>query len=274
MNTASISLPIGFVGAGNMAEALIGGAIARGIATPGQILISDVRLERLGELSKRFGVKIAASNAELIQSCATVVFAVKPQNISELCRELGGEVPREPLYITILAGTSTARLDLLLGGGRRVVRVMPNTPALIGRGASGYAAGAHATAADLAATRTLFEAVGIAVEVPEEKLDLVTGLTGSGPAYVFLLIESLIEAGIEGGLSPEDSARMVKQMVDGAARLAIDSPKSPAELRQAVTSPKGTTAAGLEVLFDGDFPGLVRRCVARATERSKELGRG
>ena len=259
-----------------MGEALIGGILNKKLAPREEILISDVRADRLKEIAARFGVRACASNVELVKASRTVVFAVKPQNVRDVCAEISGVATPKALFITICAGVPTQVFESLLTGaaGRaRLVRVMPNTPALIGCGASALATGANASGSDLDAARSIFEAVGIAIEVREEQLDAVTGLTGSGPAYVFHLIEGLIEAGIEQGLAAGDTERMVKQMVLGAARLAMESPKSPAELRKAVTSPGGTTAAGLEVLEHGDFLGLIRRCVARATERGRELGR-
>lgn len=280
----AIPLPIGFLGAGNMAEALIGGILGRCLARPEQVFISDIRPERLDELATRLGVQPAPSNRDLVRDCRTVVFAVKPQNVRDVCREIApaassapsasaaSSVSSERLFISICAGVSTAFFESLLGGAARVLRVMPNTPALIGCGASALAPGRHADDHDLTAARLLFEAVGITIVVEESLLDAVTGLTGSGPAYVFYLIEALIEAGIEQGLDPRDSANMVMQMVWGAARLARESTRPPAELRKAVTSPGGTTAAGLDVLCEGDFAGLLKRCVARATERGRELG--
>jgi pyrroline-5-carboxylate reductase len=268
----AIPLPIGFLGAGNMAEALIGGILGRGLARPEQVFISDIRPERLEELATRLGVRPAPSNRDLVRDCRTVVFAVKPQNVRDVCREIAPSASRDVLFISICAGVSTAFFESLLGGAARVLRVMPNTPALIGCGASALAPGRHADDHDLTAGRLLFEAVGITIVVEESLLDAVTGLTGSGPAYVFYLIEALIEAGIEQGLDPRDSANMVMQMVWGAARLARESTRPPAELRKAVTSPGGTTAAGLDVLCEGDFAGLLKRCVARATERGRELG--
>jgi len=259
-----------------MAEALIGGILNRHLAKSSEVLISDVRADRLRELANQYRVVPAESNGDLVSRCRTVVFSVKPQNVRDVCKEIGDLTSSDQLFITVCAGVPTRVFEELLTGATgkaRVVRVMPNTPALIGCGASALAPGQHASSDDLTASRSVFEAVGIATEVVEDQLDAVTGLTGSGPAYVFHLIEGLIEAGIEQGLSPTDSERMVKQMVLGAARLAKESPKTPADLRKAVTSPGGTTAAGLAVLAEGDFLGLVRRCVARATERSRELGR-
>ncbi len=272
----NLPLPIGFLGAGNMAEALVGGIVARKLAAPGDVVISDVRQDRLELLAREHGVVAAASNADLVRRCKTVVFSVKPQNVRDVAAEIAADTKPGQLFITICAGVPARVFEERLtgaGGKARVVRVMPNTPALIGCGASALAPGAHATAEDLRGARGIFEAVGIAIDVREDQLDAVTGLTGSGPAYVFHLIEALIEAGAEQGLTAQDSEKMVKQMVLGAARLAMESPKTPADLRKAVTSPGGTTAAGLEVLSQGDFVGLVRRCVARATERSRELGR-
>ena len=265
-----LPLPIGFLGAGNMAEALLGGILNKKLARPEQVWVSDVRAARLEELKSRYGVCPASGNAELMRQCQTVVFSIKPQNVKDVGAEIGALARKDVLYITICAGVGTRVFERLLTGAEgaaRVVRVMPNTPALIGCGASALAGGAHVLPGDLTAARLLFDAVGVSAEVEEGQLDAVTGLTGSGPAYIFLMIETLIEAGVEQGLSAETSERLVKQMVFGSARLAFESPQTPAELRQAVTSPGGTTAAGLEALRQGDFASLIRRCVARATEK-------
>ncbi len=267
-----LPLPIGFIGAGNMAEALSTGILAKDLALPGDIYLSDVKADRLEDLRHRFGMRVARSNLDLVRHCKTVLFAVKPQNVREVLKEIGPAAPVEPLFVTICAGVSTRIFEEMIPGAR-VVRAMPNTPAFIGRGATAIAPGANATREDMESARLLFDAVGVCVEVEEAQLDAVTGLTGSGPAYIYYMIECLIEAGREQGLSDQHSYRMVKQMALGAAMLAFESPKRLEELRQQVTTPGGTTAAGLEELRKGDFAGLIKRCVARATERSRELGK-
>lgn len=272
----SLPLPIGFLGAGNMAEALARGILAAGLARPDQLLLSDVRADRLEALARDLGgATIHASNAEVVAKSGTVVFAVKPQVMPAVLEEIGplDGHPRR-LYVTICAGIRSAWIEARLGPGARVVRAMPNTPALIGLGATALCAGAAATPADLDACLALFRAVGVAVTLEERLLDAVTGLSGSGPAYVFLAIEGLLRAAREQGIPDAEGELLVKQMVLGAATLAMRGPQSPAELRRAVTSPKGTTEAGLRVLADRGFEQSLVDAVAAATARARELSGG
>lgn len=272
----SDSMTIGFLGAGNMAEAILRGLIARG-TDPGRLAIADVRAERTTALAEELKVTVAADNAALLRQSETVILGVKPQNAGDLLRALRGEARPEQLFVSILAGTRAETLEALLAheGCRapRVVRVMPNTPALLGAGASAISTGTHATQEDAALARTIFEAVGVAEILPETQMDAVTGLTGSGPAYFFRMIEAMIEAGVAQGLAREQAARLVKQTALGAARMAVESGEEPAELRRRVTSPGGTTAAGLAVLEEENFVDLILRTVDAATKRSAELGR-
>ncbi|MCC6548075.1 pyrroline-5-carboxylate reductase [Candidatus Sumerlaeota bacterium] len=267
---------LGFVGAGNMAEALIRGLIDKRVHAANEIGITDVSSERTDFLCRQFGVKVCDGNIDLINQSATVLLAVKPQVIPTVLGEVKEISRREQLFISIIAGTRTATIeDGLRNAGNpspRLVRVMPNTPALVGLGVSGICPGRHATAKDLDAAEEICGAVGITTRVDESMMDAVTALTGSGPAYVFYVIEALIEAGVKVGFTEDQSRGMVLQMVLGAATLAKSSEKSPQELRRAVTSPKGTTEAGVTVLDGEKAKEIFVRAVQAAERRGRELG--
>jgi len=269
------NMQIGFIGGGAMAEALAGGLIAAGIA-PSDILVADVAAERREHLAERFGVRTAEANAEVLHACQIAVLAVKPSVVGPVLEDLrGGKTPDlgRPLWISIAAGIPIARIEAHLPGGARVIRAMPNTPALIRAGATAICGNAAATRDDLAAARALFDSVGITWEAAQEELlDPVTGLSGSGPAYLFAFLEALCAAGERVGLPPEAAARLAAQTVYGAAKLALESDKSPTQLREQVSSPGGTTLAGLASLEAADFRGAIGEAVAAATRRSRELG--
>ncbi len=267
---------IGFVGGGAMAEALLGGLLAAGVE-PRALCASDPDAARRARLESRLGIGVTPDNVEVVGGSDVVVLAVKPGVVPEVLGSLGdAEIePTRPLWISIAAGVTLATLQAGLGGAARVVRAMPNTPALVGAGATGLCASPQASAADLDVAKALFEGVGIVwVASAEGQLDAVTGLSGSGPAYVFAFLEALIEAGIENGLPREAAERLSFQTVLGAARLAIESEKGPAELREQVSSPGGTTLAGLARLGEEGFSRAIRAAVAAATARAEELGRG
>jgi len=278
-------MKIGFLGAGNMGEALARGILKAQLAQPGQLLLNDVAPARMEQLSRDLGCVGVATSRDLVSAADVIVFAVKPQNMPLLLKELADEpAVRERLpkkvFITICAGITTATIEAGLRGGDtglpvpRVVRVMPNTPALLGEGAAGVAPGAASTEADLYLTLSLLRAVGTAEEVTEEQMDAVTALSGSGPAYVFYLIEAMQKAGAEQGLPADVARRLTLQTVLGAARMASEQSDTPtSELRHRVTSPNGTTAAGLAVLDRHNFVGLVGDCIAAATARGRELGK-
>jgi pyrroline-5-carboxylate reductase len=267
---------IGFIGGGAMAEALASGLIAAGIA-PADILIADVAAARREHLAAALGVRTAQANAEVARSSQIAVLAVKPDVVGpvlENLREAETANMDAPLWVSIAAGVPIARLEAQLPEGARVVRAMPNTPALVRTGATAICGNARVTRDDLAAARALFDSVGITWEAPsEDLLDPVTGLSGSGPAYVFAFLEALTEAGEQVGLPAEAAARLAAQTVYGAAKLALDSDRTPAELREQVSSPGGTTLAGLARLEAAGFRAAVRDAVAAATRRAGELGR-
>jgi len=267
---------IGFIGSGAMAEALAGGLIAAGVA-PADILAADVAADRREHLAKHLGVRTAEANGEVVRSCPIAVLAVKPAVVEPVLEELRGDVAdlAEPLWISIAAGVPIARLEAHLPDGARVVRAMPNTPALVRAGATAICGNVAASRDDLAAARELFDSVGITWEAPrEDLLDPVTGLSGSGPAYLFAFLEAFADAGAQVGLPAETAARLAAQTVYGAAKLALESDESPATLRERVSSPGGTTLAGLAQLDAGGFRSAIAGAVAAATRRARELGRG
>ena len=264
---------IGFLGAGNMAEALIKGIITAGLVKPSDIIASDIRSERLEHLKTEFAVKTENNNSTVAAKADILILAVKPQNMTEALESIKGSVKPDTPVISIAAGIKVAQIAKALGD-RPIVRVMPNTPALIGQGASALFANEKAKPM-LNDALKIFQAVGEAVVVETEDLmDAVTAISGSGPAYFFRMIETLIKAAVEQGLSEEVAKKLVLQTAKGAADLATDADKkgeTAAELRKKVTSPGGTTEAALNALADGGFGELMTRAVKRACERSKEL---
>ncbi len=264
---------IGFIGGGNMAEALIKGLFAQR-HPPDKILVSDPSPERQALLRDSHKVTVLPDNLAVAAGCRLLVLAIKPQMVPVVVPELAGMVTAEHLVVSILAGTATATLEKLLGGSVRVVRAMPNTPALVGSGATAICAGNFATPADLETAAVLFRAVGAVNTVTEPQMDAVTGLSGSGPAYVFSVIEALAEGGVQEGLPRDVALELATRTVLGAARLVAESGEEPAELRRKVCSPGGTTLAGLTALEERDLKGALIEAVSRATRRSKELGQG
>lgn len=262
---------IAFVGAGNMAGALIRGLVGTATVSAGQIIASDPDRERLLALQSELDIQITSENAEAVRDATVVVLAIKPQVFPQVLPGVAQVLGSDALLVSIAAGISTAILERALPEGTHVVRTMPNTPALVGAGASAISPGTHATDADLDLAETLFRSVGISVRVPEDQVDAVTGLSGSGPAYVFAMIEALRDAGVREGLPEETSLELASQTVFGAARLLRDGDDSPEVLRERVTSPGGTTRAGLDALADTGFRESVLSAVRAATARSAEL---
>jgi len=266
---------IGFVGSGNMAEALIKGIISAGVYRPECIFISDVRPERLKQLAEKYNVMAVESNGKLAGRVDTVVLSVKPQNMAEALESIKDAVGGDKLVISIAAGVRTANIAAVLGDAA-IVRVMPNTPALIGEGASALFATAKAKPM-LEAAKAIFSAVGQAVVVDDEDLiDAVTAVSGSGPAYYFLLMEEMIKAAVELGLPEKVAKDLVLQTAKGAALLAAEADKNNegvGELRRKVTSPGGTTEAALKVLADGQFGPLITKAIKKAQNRSTGLSK-
>lgn len=265
-------MTIGFIGGGNMAEALIKGLLAQGHPAD-RMLAADPSPARQALLRDTYRIAATADNRAVAAGCRLLVLAIKPQMAAAVLPELADVVTAEHLVVSILAGTATATLEELLGGAARVVRAMPNTPALVGCGATAICAGRLATVADLDTAAGLFRAVGSVTMVDEAQMDAVTGLSGSGPAYVFSVIEALAEGGVRAGLAPAVALELATRTVLGAARLVAESGEDPAVLRAKVCSPGGTTLAGLTALEEFDLKGTLIEAVARATKRSKELGK-
>jgi pyrroline-5-carboxylate reductase len=265
---------IAFVGGGNMAGAMIGGLQSTGVVGSA-ITVADPIAEQLARLAERFGVRTTQDNAAAIADADVVVLAVKPQEMGAVATSLARAMtaaPRRRLFISIAAGTRVESLARWLGGATPIVRAMPNRPALIGSGVSALFAGPGVTSAERDAAEKLLATCGVTVWVDaESQLDAVTAVSGSGPAYFFLLIEALETAAIEQGLPPATARRLAVATADGAGRMAAAAPEPPAELRAQVTSKGGTTAAALEVFEAGGLRAMVSRAVAAATQRSAEL---
>jgi pyrroline-5-carboxylate reductase len=262
------------IGGGNMGEVLARGIISAGLTDAGDVIISDLARERLEYLSRNYGVNVTERNSEALENATIVILAVKPQTMGDVLREIAGSVNGNELFISIAAGISLGFLEDNLGGNVRVIRVMPNTPALIGAGAAALAPGNYATENDLALAREIFDSVGISIIVKENLIDAVTGLSGSGPAYGFMIIEALKEGGVKMGLDEDTALTLAAQTILGAAKLCLLGDKTPSELTAMVTSPGGTTIEGIKALERGKLKETLISAVEAATLRSKELGRG
>ncbi len=264
---------IAFLGGGNMAEALIKGILAAGAAKAGQMSVTDLSTDRLENLKKTYGIIVQKSNKDAVSGADVVLLCVKPQVIDKVLEEIAPTADSGKLVISIAAGITLARIEKALTADPRVVRVMPNTPALVLAGAAAVAAGKTATAADVEIARQIFGAVGRAVVVEEKLMDAVTGLSGSGPAYVFMIIDALSDAGVKAGLPRQLALELAAQTVYGAAKMVLETKEHPGKLRDMVTSPGGTTIEGLHALEKGKLRATLMNAVEAATARSKELGK-
>ncbi|HWP35384.1 MAG TPA: pyrroline-5-carboxylate reductase [Thermodesulfobacteriota bacterium] len=263
---------IGFVGAGNMAEALIKGLLAAG-ASRRQLLASDHKPDRVTYIHKAYGIRTTADNREVVRAADIVVLAVKPQILPKVLDEIAEAVGPDKLVVSIAAGVPIEAIEAHLPRPARIVRVMPNTPALVQAGAAALVAGRHATEADVAAVKTIFDSVGRTVLLDDEGLmDAVTGLSGSGPAYVFVIIDALADAGVRVGLSREVALPLAAQTVLGAAKMLLETGEHPGALKDKVTSPGGTAIAGLHTLEQGGLRTTIINAVEAATRRARELG--
>ena len=263
---------IGFLGAGKMAAALGRGLIQAQLVVPKDIIAGDPHETARKKFADEVGAEVTRSNAQVAESATILFLAVKPDHVADALAELRGAFTREHLLISIAAGVTLAKLEGCLPSGARVIRVMPNTPALVGAGASGFALGKSATAADGELARKLLSAVGVAIQVKEPLLDAVTGLSGSGPAYVYQFIEALSDGGVAAGLPRDVATRLAAQTVLGAAKMVLETGQHPGALKDQVTSPGGTTIEGLHELEKGRMRAIVMSAVRAATEKSKKLG--
>ena len=268
-----VSGKIGFVGGGLMAEALIKGILQAKLLSADRVMAADPAGERRALLHERYGIEVFDDAKQMIGACDIVILAVKPQVMGVVLASLAKEINGGHLVISIAAGVTIAFIEKNLAGtGCRVIRVMPNTPAIVQEAASALSGGSLATAADLEAAQGIFAAIGQSVVVAEPYLDAVTGLSGSGPAYVFSFIEALIDAGVKVGLARPVAQMLALQTVLGSVKLAMETGDHPAQLRAMVTSPGGTTIAGLHVLERAGMQGMIMDAVEAATERSRQLG--
>ncbi len=273
-------LKYGFIGAGRMATALAGGLVESEGASGQQIAASDPDKAIREAFAQAIpGALVTDDNAQVARNCSVVLLAVKPQVMETALASLAlassdgaGSDGSRPLVVSIAAGIPLRWLESHLPPGTRVIRVMPNTPCLVGQGASGYSLGSAATVADGQSVEQMLQAVGMTFKVPEPLLDGVTGLSGSGPAFVYSVIEALAEGGIEAGLPKEIADSLAAQTVAGAAKMVLEMGDSPAKLRDAVTSPGGTTLAGLQAMEQKGLGSALRAAVRAATLRARELG--
>ncbi len=266
------NLTLGFIGGGNMARSLIGGLIADGYAAQ-KIWVSDLNGEALQQMAEHHGVHTAPSNAEVAERAQVLVLAVKPQMLKDVVRELAPVIQtRHPLLVSIAAGITADSIDRWAGGHVAVVRCMPNTPAMVKAGATALYANARVTPAQRSQAEAILRAVGLTLWVDAEpQLDAVTALSGSGPAYYFLFMEAMAEAGIALGLAPETARLLSQQTALGAGRMAIESAVAPAELRRQVTSPGGTTERAIAAFEEGGLRTLVGTAMQAAARRAAEL---
>lgn len=265
---------VGFLGAGNMGEAMIRGLLKAGVVPAEDIFATDVRLDRLQQLGKLYGIHTLSDNSLLVKRVDVVILAVKPQIIHSVLKEVAPAVAPKKLLISVAAGVPTAALRADLPKGVRLIRVMPNTPALVLEGMTAVAKADGLQKGDLETAEEIFGAVGKVVVLEEEALDAVTGLSGSGPAYVALMIEALADGGVKVGLDRLTAMTLAAQTVLGSAKLLIETGAHPGQLKDMVTSPGGTAIAGIAALEEGGVRRTLISAVERATLRSRELGRG
>ena len=277
-DTQNVTRPtIAMLGAGSMGRAILSGLTAPGVEVAGGIRVTNRSAERAAELSGIPGVtafateKDGAANRLAVDGAAIVIVAVKPAMVPDLLREIASSLNPGTIVVSVAAGVTVATFESLLPENIVVVRSMPNTPAVVGKAVTGISPGGRSEQEDLQLVRSLFETVGEVVEVPESQLDALSTISGSGPAYVFLLVEALTAAAVEKGFTPEQARTLVNGTFLGASELLVASGEDPAELRRRVTSPKGTTERAIEVLAAADLPALFTRATDAALARAREL---
>ncbi len=263
---------IGFIGAGNMAEALMRGLLDQEVCCKEDVIAGEVFEPRREYIAKTLGVSTTASNQEVVSSAQVVFLAVKPQHLRQVLGELEGSFSEDHLVVSIVAGVTLASLEGMVPEAR-VVRVMPNQPCMVMASASAYSLGSKATSEDGETVRSFLESVGVAYQVEERLMDAVTGLSGSGPAYAYLMMEALSDGGVLMGLPRDVSTMLAAQTLLGAAKTVLETGVHPGQMKDVVSSPGGTTIAALQVLEDAGVRGALMGAVQASAERSKELGR-
>lgn len=264
---------IAFIGAGNMAEAIVSGILKGKVAQPSQIVATDISEERLDYFKKRYGVGVSSNNIDACKWATIIVLSVKPQVLDDVVGGLKFSTKTKPLIISVAAGVPIAKLQAGFPSKFSIIRVMPNTPSIVLEGAAAMASGPGVSSDHMNMAKTIFESVGKAVVVDESHIDAITGLSGGGPAYVCVFIEALADGGVKMGLSRSMAQLLAAQTVLGAAKMVLESGEHPGALKDRVASPGGTTIAGLHTLEEGKFRGTVMSAVQSATLKSRELGR-
>ncbi len=264
---------LGIIGAGNMAEAIVGGVIRSSLYTAASICAADLSTQRLAHFAQHLGVATDANNANVVRNSRVVLLSVKPQQMKSVLSDLAPAVGKDTLLISIAAGVSTASIEAVIGPDRRprVIRCMPNTPMLVGEGMAVICGGRFATADDLATATTIFSSAAKVMTLAESAMDAVTAVSGSGPAYFFFLVEQMIAAGVSLGLEPSAARTLATQTLAGAAKMLTGGSESPQTLRQKVTSPNGTTHAAITHLQSQRWPEITIEAVTAAARRSREL---
>ena len=265
---------LGFIGAGNMTEAMIRGIIQNQVVLPDRIVASDISHERREYVSKTFGIETSKDNRSLVDQCNVIFLAVKPQAVPQVLKGMGADMGPEKLLISIAAGVPIKTLSAGLPKSPRIVRTMPNTPMTVMEGAMGIASDSPAQPEDLEIVETLFRPMGRTVRIEEKLIDAVTGLSGSGPAYVFMILEALADGGVKMGLPRDVSETLAAQTLMGSAKMFLETRQNPGQLKCMVTSPGGTTIAGIHELEKGGIRASLMNAVESATKRSIELGKG
>ena len=264
---------VGFLGAGNMGEAMIRGMLQSGLVPKGDILAADAQPQRLVHITGQYGIRGVSGNPELVREADVIVLAVKPQIMGVVLGEVAAVADGRKLFISVAAGVATGTIRSHLGRAARLIRVMPNTPALVLEGVTAIARAEGLEPGDLEAAQELFGAVGRVVLLDEDALDAVTGLSGSGPAYVAIVIESLADGGVKMGLDRATAMILAAQTVLGSAKLILETGAHPGQLKDMVASPGGTTIAGIAALEEGGVRRTFINAVEQATLRSRELGK-
>ena len=261
------------IGTGNMGQALVSGLVGSGSSKPKNIICTDVREAKLKAIEKEYGVQTTTNNLEAVSQAEIIIYAVKPQIMAAVINETAGILDMSKLIISIAAGVPVAALESCLNKELRLIRVMPNIAAAVKEAATAVAAGKHASKEDVQTAMAIFDSIGKTVFIEENYLmDAITGLSGSGPAYIFLIVEALADAGVKVGLSRQEALFLSAQTVLGAAKMLIETHEHPGQLRDKVTSPGGTAIAGLATLEEGGLRTTLIHAVEVATNRSRELG--